>query len=111
MLSSPGALPFLRRDMASPRSRMVSGVKMVSWLSVFSTAFLLRILQFWPGFPLSRRWWEITSGVMFGELVGFLWSPLIFERDLQPFLAVVRKVNTCDRLFPFLFPGFLVVVI
>ena len=49
MLSSPGALPFLRRDMASPRSRMVNGVNMVSCLSVFSTAFLLRILQFWFG--------------------------------------------------------------
>ena len=35
--------------MASPRYWRVKGVKMVSWLSVFSTAFLLRILQFWSG--------------------------------------------------------------
>ena len=68
--------------MASPRSRMVNGVNMVSCLSVFSTAFLLRILQFWSGFPLSRSWWEIASGVMFGELIGFLSSPLIFERAI-----------------------------
>ena len=36
MLSRPGALPSLRRDMASPRYWMVKGVKMVSRLSVFS---------------------------------------------------------------------------
>ena len=94
MLSSPGALPFLRRDMASPRSRMVNGVNMVSCLSVFSTAFLLRILQFWSGFPLSRSWWAIASGVMFGELIGFLSSPLIFERVCHPFLLLcVRSMH------------------
>ena len=43
-------------DMAYPRSWMAKGVKMVSWLSVFSTAFLLRILQFLSGFSLSRSW-------------------------------------------------------
>ena len=39
--------------MAYPRSGMVKGVKMVSWLSVFNTAFLLRILQFWSGSRLA----------------------------------------------------------
>ena len=67
--------------MASPISRMAKGVKMVSWLSVFSTAFLLHILPFWTGFPLSRSWWAIASGVMFGELIGFLSSLFIVERS------------------------------
>ena len=74
--------------MASPRYRMVKGVKMVSWLSGFSTAFLLCILLFWSGFPLSRSWWAIASGVMFGELIGFLSSPLIFERVCHRFLLL-----------------------
>ena len=39
---------FLRRDTASPGSEMLKVVNMVSWLSVFSNAFLLCILQFWP---------------------------------------------------------------
>ena len=60
MLSRPGSLPSLRSEMASPRSWMVKGVKMVSRLSVFSTVFLLRILPFWSGFPLSLTWlWNI----------------------------------------------------
>ena len=72
---------------------MVKCVKMVSELSVFSTAFLLRILQFLAGFPLSRSWWAIASGVMFGELIGFLSSPLIFERVCHPFLLLcVRSI-------------------
>ena len=72
---------------------MVNGVKMVSWLSVFNTAFLLRILQFWSGFPLSRSSWAIASGVMFGELIGFVSSPLIFERVCHPFLLLsVRSI-------------------
>ena len=79
MLSRPGALLSLRRDIAYPMSRMVKGDKMVSRLSVFSTAFLFRILQFWSGLPLSRSWLAIASGVMFGELIGFLSSPLIFD--------------------------------
>ena len=91
MLSRPGALPSLRRDMASPRSWMVKGVKMVSQLSVFSTAFLLRILPFWSGFPLSSSWWAIMAGVMFGELIGFLYSPLIFERVCHPSLLLCVK--------------------
>ena len=64
LLSRPGALLSLRRDIAYPMSRMVKGDKMVSRLSVFSTAFLFRILQFWSGFPLSRSWLAIvlTSG-------------------------------------------------
>ena len=66
---------------------MLKGVK-VSWLSVFSTDFLLRILQFWSGFPLSRSWCAIASGVMFGELIGFLSSPLIFARVCHPFLLL-----------------------
>ena len=79
--------------MASPRYWMVKGVHMVSRLSVFSTAFLLRILQFLSGFPLSRSWWAIASGVMFGELISFLSSPLIFERVCHPFLLLcVRSI-------------------
>ena len=39
----PGDFLFFRRDMASPRYFMVKGIKMVSWLSVFSTTLLLRI--------------------------------------------------------------------
>ena len=73
---------------ASPRSRMVKVVKMVSWLSVFSNAFLLCILPFWSGFPLSWSWWAIASGVMFGELIGYLSSPLIFERVCHRFLLL-----------------------
>ena len=91
MISRPGDLPSLRRDMASPRSWIVKGVNMVSRLSVFSTAFLLRILPFSSGFPLSRSWWAIASGVMFGELIGFLSSPLIFERVCHPFLLLCVK--------------------
>ena len=91
MISRPGALPSLRRDMAYSRSRMVKGVKMVSRLSVFSTAFVLRILQFWSGLPLSRSWWAIASVVMFGEPIGFLSSPLIFERVCHPFLLLCVK--------------------
>ena len=78
--------------MAFPRSRMVKGVKMVSWLSVCSTAVLLRILPVWSGFPLSRSCWAIASGVMFGELIGFLSSPLNFE-GRPPFLAVMRVIS------------------
>ena len=70
---------------------MVNGVKMVSLLSVFSTAFLLRILPFWSGFPLSRSWWAIASGIKFGGLIGFLSPPLIF-------LAVVRKVIVSSHI-------------
>ena len=69
-------------------SRMVKGDKMVSRLSVFSTAFLFRILQFWSGFPLSRSWWAIASGVMFGELIGFLSSPLIFDFIIIAFFVI-----------------------
>ena len=66
---------------------------MVSRLSVFSTAFLLRILPFRSGFPLSRSWWAIASGVMFGTLIGFLSSPLIFARVCHPFLLLcVRSI-------------------
>ena len=75
----PGALLSFRRDIAYPMYRMVKGDKMFSRLSVFSTAFLFRILQFWSAFPLSRSWLAIASGVMFGELIGFLSSPLIFD--------------------------------
>ena len=91
VLSRPGALPSLRRYMAYPRSWIVKGVKMVSRLSVFSTAFLLRVLQFWSGFQLSRSWWAIASCVMFGELLGFLSSPLFFERVCHPFLLLCVK--------------------
>ena len=80
--------------MASPRYWIVKGVNMVSRLSVFSTAFLLRILQFWSGFPLSRSWWAIASGVMFGTLIGFRSSPLIFARVCHPFLLL------CVRWIP-----------
>ena len=41
--------------MASPRSWMVKGVKMVSWLSVFTTAYLLRILQFLVRLPVEQE--------------------------------------------------------
>ena len=54
----------------------------------------------------------MAPGVMFGELIGFLLSPLISElRGSAPFLVVVREVNICDRLFQFPFPDFLDVVI
>ena len=157
MLSRPGALLSLRRDIAYPMSRMVKGDKMVSRLSVFSTAFLFRILQYWSGLPLSRSWLAIALGVMFGELIGFLSSQLIFDiiliaffvipsvyvnvnnfekfevrlrsrllpllvhvilmfisvlkfsycRDYCPFWYMLFYVYfSCDRLFPFQFPGF-----
>ena len=34
---------------------MVNGVEMVSWLSVLSTAFLLRILQFLVRLPVEQE--------------------------------------------------------
>ena len=58
---------------------------MVSWLSVFSTTLLLRILPCWAGFPLSSSWWAIGAGV---------WRSL-FSIDrwecLHPCIAVVRN--------------------
>ena len=54
----------------------------------FLVRLLLRILQFWSGFPFSRSWWAIASGVMFGELIGFLSSPFVFERACHPFLLL-----------------------
>ena len=41
--------------MESPRSWMVKGVKMVSRLSVFITAFLLPILQFLVRLPVEQE--------------------------------------------------------
>ena len=64
---------------------MVKGINMVSWLSVFSTTLLLRILPFWADFPLSSSWWAVGAGV---------WRSL-FSIDrwecLHPCLAVVRN--------------------
>ena len=90
------ALLSLRRDIAYPMSRMVKGDKMVSRLSVFSTAFLFRILQFWSGFPLSRSWLAIASGVMFGELIGFLSSPLIFDIIIIAFFCNTLSLCRCE---------------
>ena len=80
--------------MASPRCWMVNGVNMVSYLSVFSTAFLLRILQFWSGFPLSRSWWacnRVRCNVRRADWLSIVSIDLC--EGLPPFLAVVRKVN------------------
>ena len=96
MLSRPRALLSLGRDIAYPMSRMVKGDKMVSRLSVFSTAFLFRILQFWSGFPLSRSWLVIASGVMFGELIGFLSSPLIFDIIIIAFFCNTLSLCRCE---------------
>ena len=53
MLSRPRpGLLFLMRYMASPGSRMVTSVKMVSWLSVFSTGFLLHCLAVFVRLPV-----------------------------------------------------------
>ena len=90
------ALLSLRRDIAYPMSRMVKGDKMVSRLSVFSTAFLFRILKFWSGFPLSRSWLEIASGEMFGELIGFLSSPLIFDIIIIAFFCNTLSLCRCQ---------------
>ena len=69
--------------MASPRYFMVKGIKMVSWLSVFSTTLLLHILPFWAGFPLSSSWWAIGAGVWLSLFSIDLWE------CLHPYLAVV----------------------
>ena len=91
MLSSPGGLlPFLKRDMESPRSRVVNGVKMVSWLSVFSRPYRLFVayLAALVRLPVEQ---ELVGNRVRCNVRRADWLSvvsLIFERVCHPFLLL-----------------------